>query len=249
MAVSARRADRARERQLEYMRKFAAEYRGREHEMIADMRAQASDVRARIDAIRSIRPNDHVLEVGSGGCGLIFNFGGDHAVGVDPLADHLRPLFPWQRSSDVPTIQAEGEDLPFDTGAFDIVLSDNVVDHARDPRRILEEIARLLKPGGLFYFTVHVHHPIYSVSSDLYGAWHALRLPGEVTPFADHTVHLTLDAARELFRDLPLQIVQQGTDRARIREEASKIPPRHWGDRLKRLFFKNVTWEVFAIRS
>jgi SAM-dependent methyltransferase len=231
------------------MRKFAEEYRGREHEMVVDMRAQASDVRSRIDGIRSIRPSDHVLEVGSGGCGLIFNFGGDHAVGVDPLADHLRQIFPWQGSSEVPTIQAEGEDLPFDTGAFDIVLSDNVVDHARDPRRILEEIARVLKPGGLFYFTVHVHHPIYRLSSDLYGAWHALRLPGEVTPFADHTVHLTPRAARQLFRDLPLQIVQQGTDRARVREEASKIPPRHWGDRLKRLFFKNVTWEVFAIRS
>jgi SAM-dependent methyltransferase len=249
MAVFARRADRARERQLQYMRKFAEEYRGREHDMVADMEAQAADVRSRIESFRPIRSSDHVLEVGSGGCGLIFNFGGEHVVGVDPLADHLRQLFPWQRVSDVPTLQAEGENLPFETGAFDIVLSDNVVDHARDPRRILEEIARVLKPGGLLYFTVHVHHPLYDLSSNLYGAWHALGLPGEVTPFADHTVHLTLRAARKLFRDLPLRIVQDGTDVERVRQEACKSPPRHLGDRLKRLLFKNATWEVFALRT
>jgi SAM-dependent methyltransferase len=249
MAVSARRADRARERQLEYMRKFAEAYRGREHEMIADMRAQAADVRSRIDVIRPMRPSDHVLEVGSGGCGLIFNFGGEHVTGVDPLADHLRQLFPWQRASDVPTLRAEGENLPFETGAFDIVLSDNVVDHARDPRRILEEIARVLKPGGLLYFTVHVHHPIYDFSSKLYGAWRAVGLPGEITPLADHTVHLTLRAAHELFRGLPLRIVQESTDLDQVREDARRKPPRHARDRLKRLFFKNATWEVFALRT
>lgn len=231
------------------MRRFAEGYRGREHEMVADMRSQASDVRARIDAIRRISPEDRVLEVGSGGCGLIFNFGGDHAVGVDPLADDLRLIFPWQRESAVPTIKAEGENLPFASGEFDIVLSDNVVDHARDPRRILEEIARILKPGGILYFTVHVHHPIYHLSSRIYGLWRGLGLPGEVTPFADHTVHLTQWAARDLFRGLPLRIVQEATDVSEVRAQARNIPPRHVGDRLKRLFFKNATWEVFARRD
>src|SRR5918996_3443440 len=220
MAVSASRADRARMRQLEYMRRFADEYRGREHEMVADMRAQAKDVRARIEAIRPIGPDDHVLEVGSGGCGIIFNFGGDNVVGVDPLADHLRQIFPWQRASSIRTIQAEGETLPFDRAAFDVVLSDNVVDHARDPRRIIEEITRVLKPGGVLYFTVHVHHPIYHYSSLAYGLWRGLGLPGEVTPFADHTVHLTTRTARELFRGLPLRIVQESTDIDNVRSQA-----------------------------
>jgi SAM-dependent methyltransferase len=83
-------------------------------------------------------------------------------------------------------LQAEGEKLPFDDASFEIVLSDNVVDHAEDPRRIVEEIARVLAPGGLFYFTVHVHHPLYHVTSVAYGLWRRLGLPGEITPFADH---------------------------------------------------------------
>ena len=247
-AVETERAARARVRQLDYMRRFAVEWRGREAELTASMAKKARGVRARIDAIRPVRPNDRVLEVGSGGCGIIFNFGAEDCLGVDPLADDLRQLFPWQRTSSVPTLQAEGEKLPFGDSSFDIVLSDNVVDHAEDPRRIVEEIARVLKPGGLLYFTVHVHHPLYHVASVAYGLWRRLGLPGEITPFADHTVHLTQASARELVADLPLRIIEEDTDLEATRREAKETPPRHLGDRLKRLFFKNATWEVIAVR-
>src|SRR5215207_4587681 len=176
-AVEAERAARARVRQLDYMRRFAEEWRGREAELTSSMAEKARDVRARIEVIRPVRPNDRVLEVGSGGCGIIFNFGAEDCLGIDPLADDLRQLFPWQRKSPVPTLRAEGEKLPFDDASFDMVLSDNVVDHAEDPRRIVEEIARVLAPGGLFYFAVHVHHPLYHVTSVAYGLWRQLGLP------------------------------------------------------------------------
>ena len=247
--VEAERAERARIRQLAYMHSFAEEHRGREREMAEAMVAKAKGVRALIEQVRPVAADDRVLEVGSGGCGLIFNFGGDHGIGIDPLADDLRTLFPWQRSSPVPTIRAEGESLPFESASFDIVLSDNVVDHARSPRTIIEEVARVLKPGGLLYFTVHVHHPIYHYSSVAYGLWRRLGLPGEITPFADHTVHLTVGAARDLFVGLPLRIVRESIDLEAVRRQAKAVPPRHLGDRLKRWFFKNATWEVIALRT
>ena len=90
-----------------------------------------------------------------------------------------------------------------------MVLSDNVVDHAENSRRIVEEMARVLTPGGLLYFTVNVHHPLYHWAATLHAAWHALGIPFEVTPFADHTVRLTLSAARSLFAALPLRIVSE----------------------------------------
>jgi len=245
-AVDRRRAVRARERQLEYMHSFREEWRGREDQLVADMRAHAGAVRTIVDKIRPIRADDRILEVGSGGCGLSFNFGGD-VIGVDPLADDLRQLFPWQRTSKVPTIAAEGENLPFADASFDIVLSDNVIDHAEDPQRIVDEMARVLKPGGLLYFTVHVHHPFYHAASRLYGAWRKLGLPGEVTPFADHTVHLSPDAAKGLFRKLPLRIVSQTLDIEQTKRATKTLVPRHMGDRLKRLFYKNATIEVIAI--
>src|SRR5262249_60815876 len=93
-------------------------------------------------------------------------------------------------------IQAFGESPPFDDASFDVVLSDNVVDHARSPARIVAELVRVLAPGGILYFTVHVHHPLYGHVSRVHGAWRALGIPFEIGPFADHTVHLSIRGAR-----------------------------------------------------
>ncbi|HKH28764.1 MAG TPA: hypothetical protein VKA61_10585, partial [Sphingomicrobium sp.] len=76
-----------------------------------------------------------------------------------------------------------------------------------------------------------------------------LGLPGEITPFADHTVHLTPASAKTLLAALPLRIVEESTDLEAARKEAQEKPPRHVGDLLKRFFFKNANWEVFALRD
>ena len=65
-------------------------------------------------------------------------------------------------------------------------------------------------------------------------------MPFEITPFADHTVHLTLGAARRLFDGLPLRIVEESDTVAETRRADKIAPRRHAGDRLKRLFFKNA---------
>lgn len=51
-------------------------------------------------------------------------------------------------------INAPGEDLPFDSGTFDFVYCNSVIEHCRDPIKLLEESHRVLKPSGLAYFTV-----------------------------------------------------------------------------------------------
>ena len=43
--------------------------------------------------------------------------------------------------------------LPFDDDSFDTVLSCGVLEHVQDPDGSLEEIYRLLRPGGTFYVT------------------------------------------------------------------------------------------------
>jgi len=169
-------------------------------------------------------------------------------VGVDPLADQYAALFAaWQHRAR--TIAATGERLPFADGAFDVVLCDNVVDHAEDPARIARELARVLTAGGLLYFTVNVHHPIYAVAARLHSAWNAAGLRFEVGPFADHTVHLTLAAAQSLFHGLPLRVVEERAGVADAKRTASLRRPRHAGDRLKRIFFKNALYELIAERG
>jgi SAM-dependent methyltransferase len=243
-----RRARRALERQLDYQRNKAQRARGREAEYVAAMREHSSSVRATLEGVRPLAVNARVLEVGSGAHGLIFFFGAERGIGLDPLAAHYATLFPaWQRRAR--TIAAHGEALPFADDSFDVVLCDNVVDHAERPDLIVKELARVLTPKGLLYFTVNVHHPVYSVAAALHAGWRATGLPFEVGPFADHTVHFTLDSARRLFDGLPLHILSEKHDIAEAQTRARTTPPRNFGDRLKRVFFKNALYEVVATRE
>jgi SAM-dependent methyltransferase len=242
-----RRAERALVRQLDYQRRKAAAIRGREDAVMLGMEARSRALRERLDAFRPISESDRVIEVGSGAHGLCFFFGTRDPVGVDPLADHYAALFPaWQRRA--LTVAARGESLPFRDASFDVVLCDNVVDHAENPRRIIEEIVRLMRPGGILYFEVNVHHPIYRLASAAHSGWQALGFGPELGPFADHTYHLTAGDARRLFDRLPLGIEHQGDDIAATRQRAWSASLRRPSDMLKLAFFKNARFEVIAIR-
>ncbi|PYS98733.1 MAG: hypothetical protein DMF65_10010 [Acidobacteria bacterium] len=244
----AARARRALERQLAYQRAKALRAAGHADEYVAAMRARSARVRARLEEFRAIAGDARVLEVGSGSHGLVFYFGTTRGAGVDPLACDYAALFPaWQ--SRARTIAARGERLPFADRAFDVVLCDNVVDHAEGPAEIVREMARVLAPGGLLYFTVNFHHPVYSMAARLHAAWNAAGLRFEIGPFADHTVHLTLDAARRLFDDVPLRVLGQRDNADEAKALARRLRPRHAGDRLKRAFFKNALYEVVAERE
>src|SRR5215207_4343939 len=171
------RARRALDRQLEYQRRKAAQLKGREQEVISWMVAHSREVRRLLDDVRTIPSDTRILEVG---CGA------QNGIGLDPLAQYYAKLFPaWQGRA--LTISATGESLPLRDESFDIVLCDNVVDHAKNPRRIIEEIARVLAPGGLLYFEVNIHHSFYHAMASLHAAWRALGVSFEITPFADHT--------------------------------------------------------------
>jgi len=240
-------ARRALERQLAYQERKAEHVRGHEDEVINAMKRSSHRVRELLETFQSISGDARVIEVGSGAHGLIFYFGPEGGVGVDPLAVSYGRLFPgWQRSAK--TVAACGESLPFADQSFDVVLCDNVVDHAESPEGIVDELARVLVPGGLLYFTVNIHHPIYAVATGLHSGWRAVGVPVEIGPFADHTIHLTLEAAASLFQNLPLEILHSKSNIDEARARARKQPPRHVGDRFKQVFFKNALYEVVARR-
>jgi SAM-dependent methyltransferase len=240
-------AQRALERQLAYQQHKAQHLRGHEEEVVAAMMRSSRRVRDLLEQFRPIAKDARVIEVGSGAHGLIFCFESDRRVGVDPLAVDYCGLFPvWQRRAQ--TVAAVGESLPFRDQSFDVVICDNVVDHAESPPQIVRELVRILAPGGLLYFTVNVHHSIYSVAAGMHSSWRAIGLPYEIGPFADHTTHLTLTSATELFRGLPVEILSEKSNIDEARARARKQPARHLGDRLKRVFFKNALYEVVARR-
>jgi SAM-dependent methyltransferase len=56
----------------------------------------------------------------------------------------------------VSVIEAPGEQLPFDDGSFDTVVSTLVLCTVDDPARSLAEAKRVLAPGGAFLYLEHV---------------------------------------------------------------------------------------------
>jgi SAM-dependent methyltransferase len=247
MSTRHKLAHRALERQLQYQQNKAKHLRGHEEEVIAAMQRSSRRVRETIEQFARIADDARVIEVGSGAHGLIFYFGARHAIGIDPLALSYSNLFPgWQSAAT--TIAAAGEELPFRDQSFDVVLCDNVVDHAESPQQIAAELVRVLKPGGVLYFTVNVHHPVYAVAATVHSGWRALGVPFEIGPFADHTTHLTLDSASRLFTGLPVQVLSEKSNLDEARARARKHAARHAGDRLKRVFFKNALYELVARR-
>ena len=245
--VRRQRGLRAEERQRAYQMQKARACAGAIDEMTPQLDAYASAVKRTIERVWPIARDTQALEVGSGAHGLVFFLGIPDAIGVDPLADDYAALFPaWQRRAK--TRKAYGEALPFENASFDLVLSDNVVDHAEDPRAILREMVRVLRPGGALYFTVHVHHPLYAIASAAHAAWNAAGLHYEITPFADHTVHLTLARVRSWIRELPLRVLAEDTGIEGAKREARTSTERGPVGTAKRAFFKNARFEIVASR-
>ncbi len=241
------RGRRALERQLVYQENKAAAFSSGHDASARANFIRAQSIRQRLARVKDIPDSARVLEVGSGAHGLIFGFAAGCGVGVDPLAVEYRQLFPVLQQL-APTVAAIGEELPFGDAAFDVVLSDNVIDHAERPLAIVDEIVRVLKPGGLLYFTVNIHHPLYSVASHAHGAWNALGLKLELSAFADHTVHLTEKQITQAFGHLPLETVERSSTITQTKAAHRKSKRLDPDTLLKKLFFKNALFELIALK-
>ncbi|ODT98079.1 MAG: SAM-dependent methyltransferase [Pseudonocardia sp. SCN 72-86] len=110
-----------------------------------------------------------VLEVGCGSapCSRWLAAQGAHPVGLDLSGSMLRHA---RRAGEgtgvtVPLVQAGAEHLPFADASFDIACSAfGAVPFVADPRRVMREVCRVLRPGGRWVFAVN--HPMRWVFPD-----------------------------------------------------------------------------------
>jgi 2-polyprenyl-6-hydroxyphenyl methylase / 3-demethylubiquinone-9 3-methyltransferase len=113
--------------------------------------------RTMIDQARASGGTWHtVLDVGCGGGYLSEEFAklGFEVTGVDPAPESLECA---RRHAEhaglsISYLSGSGERLPASDSSFDIVLCCDVLEHVDSPDRVLAEIARVLRPGGLFFY-------------------------------------------------------------------------------------------------
>ncbi len=103
---------------------------------------------------RAVKPS--LLDVGCGGGYLTEELArsGLSVTGIDPspATIHTAREHARQTGLDIDYLEGRGEALPFASARFDCVCCCDVLEHVADPELIVAEIARVLKPGGLFFY-------------------------------------------------------------------------------------------------
>jgi len=113
--------------------------------------AERENIRRRYQFFRrQLRPKagHTILEIGSGG-GEALNIIPENATYIPLDLSHKNLAEIRRRASGrvVPAF-ADGLNLPFSDGSFDIVIISEVLEHLTEPPRALQEIERVLKTGG-----------------------------------------------------------------------------------------------------
>ena len=150
-----------------------------------------------------------VLELGAG-TGLNLPYYPDEIEQLT-LTEPAAPMLPKlerrlrKAGRDAQVVVATAEELPFEDDSFDTVVSTLVLCTVSDPRRAIDETARVLKPGGELLFLEHVRADTRRLArwqDRLHRPWHAFAA-------GCHANRPTV----ELLRESPLQVEAVERDR------------------------------------
>jgi SAM-dependent methyltransferase len=169
----------------------------------------------RLEMVRRFVPLEdaRVLDIGCGIGTYVRRFRqySDDVHGVDVEPERVA-----EASVELPNIHlAPGEALPFPDDYFDVVFSNEVIEHVSDDRKTISEAVRVTKPGG----TIVIFAPNRLYPFETHGAYFGKRyvfgniplvnwLPDPVrNRFAPHVRAYTQRGIRSLFRGLPVRVV------------------------------------------
>lgn len=144
-----------------------------------------------------------ILSVGSGWRGLVVAAAkmGAKAFGLEPDREkvEISKLRASLHGIKADFYVAKGEVMPFKNNTFDVVECSSVLEHVDDPKKVIEEMIRVLKPGGICY--INAPNYLYPVERHYKTIWIPLmpkpfaklqlRLLGRNPKFIEHINYIT----------------------------------------------------------
>ncbi len=168
----------------------------------------------RLEMVRRFVPLEgaRILDIGCGIGTYVRRFRqfSDDVHGVEVEEERVR-----EASRELPNIQlAHGEALPFPDDHFDLVFSNEVIEHVDDDRKTVEEAVRVTKPGGcIVLFAPNRLYPFETHGAYIRGRYRFGNIPlinwlpdPLRDRFAPHVRVYTHRGLRRLFRGLPVRI-------------------------------------------
>ncbi|MDQ7815043.1 MAG: class I SAM-dependent methyltransferase [Patescibacteria group bacterium] len=110
----------------------------------------------------SLRGDERILNVGCGEGPQMAVYAGrfKSMLGVDIIPDRLAGFRKLGESlqQDVETLESNVESIGSPDDSFDVVMAIDIIEHVEHPEKLLQEIQRLLKPGGRLLITFPAMH-------------------------------------------------------------------------------------------
>ncbi|MFQ5505011.1 MAG: class I SAM-dependent methyltransferase [Planctomycetota bacterium] len=157
--------------------------------------------------VESYRKTGRFLDVGCG-AGMLLRCAterGWEAWGSDPAMKNGAKL------SGGRIVPETLKDCAFDPGSFDVVHANELLEHVEDPGTLMDEIARVLRPGGMAVFRTPYHE---SWTARLVGPrWRAYSVLSR-----GHVGFLTPETFRHLFGASGLKLVRVATRHFSLRD-------------------------------
>lgn len=113
-----------------------------------------------IRRVQSKHPLEHgamIADVGSGPGGFLVAYAklGYQVTGVEPWAParEVARGLATRANMRVEVVEGTAEQTNLPSSSFDLVMSNNVLEHVHDPKAVFHEAFRILKPGGVYWWS------------------------------------------------------------------------------------------------
>jgi len=124
------------------------------------------------------------LEIGCG-CGLAMrqaNKRGWNVYGQDVSLDFAKVV---KKDLNVDIFVGQLEEAKYSDGFFDLIYLDSVIEHVPQPSKLIKEIYRILKPGGLVYIVCPNEDSLSNFSKQLEGKFRGRNISSRISPFCN----------------------------------------------------------------